>query len=352
MDMDTMFEDDFNDVPGIQPSGSIHLTDAPDLSQSAWYDLEDELPYDEKQVQHGSQNSSSQHLYRSTAKSHHNWAQASLKSSTSTTPSRWQNLFSLRSIAILIALLALASGVAFARGLTPHAAASVKQTTQQTPLATQSMPAPSATIIATPAKPTAIPSATAIAMSVNPTTTPTQAVSATATGMPTIQNLPPEWTASGRGTVELLEALTVAETFTQRYQTVDFRSLSTLSTARFLLTNAANARFSAKDQRASAQFATQIQQAHLSQAALITGAQLVMLQMHNGNFFAWITVSYQLAIQQGQGTPLTMDNRQMSILLVAAPFGTPQASPPMGGIGWLVSCYGEGNTQLTVSNTP
>src|SRR5437762_10044770 len=42
MSMDTNFDDDFDGLPGIQPSGPIHLDNAPDLSQEAWYDIEDD----------------------------------------------------------------------------------------------------------------------------------------------------------------------------------------------------------------------------------------------------------------------------------------------------------------------
>jgi hypothetical protein len=346
MHMNTDFEDDFDDVLGAQPSGAIPLEDAPDLSRSAWYDLEDETPDDAKAQAAARQSaqpaSARQTLYRPAPIRQNSWSTEDTSSipvtarpKSLTTSPRWRNLFSLRSILVLVTLFAVAGGVAFAKGLSVPMMNN-RPVAQQTPQAAKPTPKPKPT----KAKPSPVPTA--------PKPSPTPTVAST----PVAMALPPAWTASGRGTTDALEARTVAETFTQRYETIDFRSLGTLSAARFIMTRAANIRFSANDQRNTDQFAEQIQQEHLVQAAFITGAQLVAAQAQNGNFFAWVTVSYQLAMQQGQGPALTMQNRQMTILLVAVPFDTPQGAPPMGGIGWLVSNYSAGTVLPPIPAQP
>ncbi len=357
MHMNSDFEDDFDDVLGAQPSGAIPLEDAPDLSRSAWYDLEDETPYDPKAqaagnkaqaaARQGAQPASArQTLYRPAPIRQNSWSTEDTSSipvatrpKTLTTSPRWRNLFSLRSILVLVALFAVAGGVAFAKGLTMPMMNN-RPVAQQTQQVVKPTPKPKPTR----AKPSPVPT--------TPKPSPTPASTPAVTALPGAQALPAAWTASGRGMTDALEARTVAETFTQRYETIDFRSLGTLSAARFIMTRAANIRFSANDQRNTDQFAEQIQQEHLVQAAFITGAQLVAAQAQNGNFFAWVTVSYQLAMQQGQGPALTMQNRQMTILLIAVPFDTPQGAPPMGGIGWLVSNYSAGTALPAIPAQP
>lgn len=345
--MNTDFEDDFDDVLGAQPSGAIPLEDAPDLSRSAWYDLEDELPDDPKGQtaatktqaaarQSAQQAAARQTRYRPAPIRQNSWSTedtssfpVTAKPRTLTASPRWRNVFSLRSILVLVALFAVAGGVAFAKGLTVPMMNS-KPIAQQTPQVIHPTPKPGSTRAKSSPTPT------------KPKPSPTAVSTPVATAIPGAQTLPPAWSASGRGTTDMLEALTVAETFTQRYETIDFRSPGTLSASRFIMTRAANIRFSANDQRNTDQFAEQIQQEHLLQDAFITGAQLVAAQELNGNFFAWVTVSYQLSVQQNQEPALTMQNRQMTVLLVAVPFDTPAGAPPMGGIGWLVSNYSSG----------
>jgi hypothetical protein len=352
MNMDTDFEDDFDDVAGTQLSGAIPLEDAPALSSSAWYDLEDEPPDDNKVLAAAGLRAQTaaprQTILRPAPIRQNSWSTqdtsslpVAARSKAVQASSRWRNLLSLRSVLTLIALFAVAGGVAFAKGLTLPAMNSrpvVQQMRQVASPTTKPGPAR-----ATPKPRKAKPS---------PTPTPTAGNTPAVTVTPGAQALSAAWTASGRGTVDMLEALTVAETFTQRYETIDFRSPGTLSAARFILTQAANARFSANDERNTNQFAAQIQQERLIQAAFITGAQLVAAQAQNGNFFAWVTVSYQLARQQGQGSAPTMQNRQMTVLLIAVPFDTPPDAPPMGGIAWLVSNYSPGNALPNIPAQP
>ena len=160
-----------------------------------------------------------------------------------------------------------------------------------------------------------------------------------------------EWEKSGYSILDATEATDVAMTFTQRYQTIDHRSLSTLSAARFILTQAANSRFAATDERNNARFIASAQQQHLIQATSITGAHVVKLQRHKGHFFAWVTVSYQL-YRSNQGQTSIEKGLTQQVLLTAVPFSTPQTAPAMGGIGWLVCNFQRGSTLPTIPRQP
>lgn len=184
------------------------------------------------------------------------------------------------------------------------------------------------------------------------TVSPTPVSTAPASTLPAVQDLPAGWVDSGRNIVDATEAIAVAETFTQRYETLDYRSPATLTAARFLLTPEANIRFSATNKRSTKAFADQLQQQHLMQVATITGAKLIRAESSNGSFFAWVTVTYQLSVQQGTEASTVTDNSQLSVLLVSVPFNTPRDAPPMGGIGWLVSDFGKGNALPAIPVEP
>lgn len=331
MDNNPLFEDDF-EVPGVQPSTAIPVSEIPEQSQSAWYDLEDEdltlLSMDENDEDVSTLVDQHQAPSRISRQTNVRKAMAV----TSSPPGRWQQVFSLRTVILGIAMIALVSGVVFARGFFSASTTNAQNASQR---------GMQQTMMSTPAQPlvTALPT---------PTSTPTAQPTTVTQNMPA---MPAAWTASGRGMADMFEAFSVAETFTQRYETIDFRSPATLSSSRFILTNAANQRFVARDQRNTDTFANQIQQQQLVQAVIIMGAQLVQAQNQNGNFFAWITVSYQLAMQQGQGMPVTT-NKTMTLLLIAVPFNTPNDAPPMGGIGWLVSSYQFGNVLPAIPALP
>lgn len=346
--------DDFDTVPGIQPSGQLLASDVPGLSQDDLYDWEYE---DDDQMGGGgvvakNQNSGpSNHALYANRPLHQTitaQAQAAGAGRQAATPSFPGRLLSWRALLILLVLVAVPSGVIFAatRGQAAPGGNRVSTVPQTIPTMAPTHLAASPT----PRKPVATP----VTKKTTPTATATPA-SATPTPKPTLvpqgPALPQEWTASGRGVADANEAIAVAETFTQRYETIDFRSRGTLSAAQFILTNAANARFTAHDKRATDAFALQIQQQQLIQVGVISGGQIVKAQNQNGRFFAWVSVSYQLVIQQGQGNPTTAMNLQMNVLLVAAPFGSPADAPPMGGIGWLVSSYQPGN-MLTLPPIP
>lgn len=333
MDNNSFFEDDFNLAPGAQPSGHMHIADAPDLSRSLWYDLENEEEADavlgEDEDIDGNDpfliaasNPQLQPTRPASVQTLAGGAAASVANLYSSPRSRKFPLYAPYIIITLIVIVALLGGFAFARTLSPSNKSTIQSATG--PIAQQ-----------THTKSTVLPTTI-------PATMP----------VPGAQNLPVPWVASERGTPDMFEALSVAETFTQRYETIDFRSPATLTASSFILTNAAINRFAAQDKRHTDAFAAQVQQQKLMQAVLITGAQLVQAQNQNGRFFAWVTVSYQFVAQQGQGTPTTLNNQTMTVLLVAAQFDTPAGNPPMGGIGWQVSNFGHGNTLPAVPATP
>jgi hypothetical protein len=159
------------------------------------------------------------------------------------------------------------------------------------------------------------------------------------------------WTNSGHTTLDAAEATDVAATFTQRYQTLDYRSPATLSAARFVLTQAENTRFATVDERNNPNFIDNAQQKHLIQVASITSSRLVKLQRHKGDFFAWITVSYEL-YRHSQGQTSIERKLTQQVLLLAVPFGTPQTAPVMGGIGWLVCSFRQGDALPAIPEQP
>ncbi len=353
--------DDYGTIAEEQPSGYIDIADDLELSQNAWYDIEgEESSIGNVRVRNNPSQRFTTNRYNTSQYSSQRQAKPGNYRATRSASPRLilRRFLSIRTILLLVALLAIASGIAFAKGVSVPPI--IREAHVSSPPTRPAAPATNPTKGATKKKPTPIPTPVPIVptpLPINPTPAPTNPTPAPtsvppANPGPTLQNLPPEWAASNRQVTDAMEAMAVAETFTQRYETIDFRSPATLNSSRFVLTAAANDRFVASDKRGGEAFATQMQQQQLVQTATVTGTQIVKAQSSDGQFFAWIRVTYQLATQKGQGNVSISDVLPMNVLLVAVPFATPQNAPPMGGIGWLVSDFKHGSSLPVIPATP
>lgn len=161
-------------------------------------------------------------------------------------------------------------------------------------------------------------------------------------------NLPPQWVASGRGWAEFFEATNVAETFVARYESLDWRSVSTFDAATFAMTDAALVRFRQSDERATSTFIAQFQSEQKIQVAVSEDCQAQQIQQTGGMVFVWMLVTYQL-LQQQPGTTTQLSLRTMTVLLVAVPLGTNGIA---GGIGWEVSAWRPGTIVFPVPGQP
>ena len=208
----------------------------------------------------------------------------------------------------------------------------------------QPTPPPTRTGIGTP---------TARSTPTAPGATPTATAQATPTPSPTggpLGTLPAAWTASGRGSAEAIEAQDVAETFVSHYETLDWRSKNTFDQATFAMTQAALARFWKQDERATPTFIVNFINTQSVWVASIESAktQIIKAKQWQHSFFAWLSVSYQLYHQQ-KDAPAYTDEHTIVVLMVAVPFGV---NSVVGGIGWEVSAWRDGNQPFPIPDQP
>jgi len=166
-----------------------------------------------------------------------------------------------------------------------------------------------------------------------------------------IGSLPAAWTESGRGDAEFIEAKNVAETFASHYEMLDWRSRNSFDQATFAMTQAAlTQRFLQRDDRANAAFVnTFIEGQNIQTPSLKQNKTRILLATSApSGFFVWMSVSYSLLHQQ-KSTPSFTDQHSLVVLLVSAPFGT---SNVVGGVGWLVSDWQEGNVVFPIPQQP
>ncbi|GHP00903.1 hypothetical protein KSF_109500 [Reticulibacter mediterranei] len=229
------------------------------------------------------------------------------------------------------------------------------------PLATttpQQTPAPAPTTKAVPPAPTAKPTLV-------PTAMPPVG---TQNGIWVPQQLPAGWMDAGLTTGDAIFAERTAWTFADREEAIDFRSIGTMTAARFILTPGGKTRFAQNDRRvANDDFLRVVQKKDLIQSAVGLGPHLVKFQAQDKNQFVWFDVSFQLYQSQRANPDNPKDQRRidglevdathqprihhMSILLHRIDPKNQGADAPMGGSGWLVSNYGldlPGNTPLEI----
>jgi len=158
--------------------------------------------------------------------------------------------------------------------------------------------------------------------------------------------LPAGWIDSGRGWAEFFEAEEVAERFTMSYESLDWRSKNTFVDATFMLTPSALARFNQQDERASATFITQFQQAEKVLWAQIdtNETQILQTQQRSDAFFAWTHVEFNLFHQQ-KDKPVCTDTHSIVVLLMSVPFDSNHVG---GGVGWLVTDWKEGTSMFPI----
>lgn len=210
--------------------------------------------------------------------------------------------------------------------------------------------------------PTTRPTPIAAHATASPVTTTTSTPTATANAwVPSTQTLQQlGWTGAGLSIGDALEAERTAWTFNDREMSLDYRNAGTrgqhsgtFTSALFLLTPNARARFFANDVREinNALF-DRVQQQHLVQEVVNDQPRLVLFQTQNQQQFAWVDVSFQLwqaHIDPQNGSqvegleidPATNGPRvhHMIVLLLRVGIAGQGNNAPMGGTGWLVSTY-------------
>lgn len=265
-------------------------------------------------------------------------------------PRRWPRLLLYVGLPTVIIVLVLAFVLTAMAAQTPPVAKSAATTTTGQPIVQ------------------AHPTATAPKPQAGPTVVPTPAATAAAQGgsigqvtgwVP--QHLPAGWTNAGLSTSDAVEAERTSLAFTDREEGLDFRSMGTraahggtFTTATFILTPAAKARFRQNDVRViNNTLFDRVAQQQLIQAVVDATPKLVQFQAVGNQQFAWVDVSYHLwqsridpthATARSEGVDVDAATNQprvhhMLVLLLRVAPAVQGPAAPMGGTGWLVSTY-------------